>query len=216
MSSLGEVCHLIRVLDKIAEPRRNIYPGFNKAHVFLAIKWISQSPRSRFFLEKNLEIGEASVKTLIRRLKEEGLVETSKYSGSTATEKGSYIARELDSHIRIYKAVCNPTSNHDLLSIMPNVPPPKEMIEVYALRDYLVRSGCDVSLIGGYHSNELHAPGIDSNYIEDLRKCIDASVDYDFKAVAKAVASQGIFVFFPRNKLSRCLDGILSFLLSKC
>lgn len=210
MSSLEEVCHLIRSLDKIAEPRRNIYPGFNKAHVLLTIKWISESPRSRIFLEKNLGIGEASVKTLIKRLKEEGLVATSKHSGSTATTKGSYVASKLGSHIRIYTSICNPTSKDDLLTIIPNLSPPKKMLDVYVVRDYLVESGCNISLIGGYYSNRLYAPGIDPDYIEDLKKCIEASSD------SNIASGQGVFVFFPKNMLPKCLNGILSFLLSRC
>jgi predicted transcriptional regulator len=210
MSSLEEACQLIQNLAKISEPKRNIYPGFNKAHVFLAIKWISHSPRSRLFLEKNLGIGEASVKTLIKRLKEEGLVKTSKHSGSIATAKGVNLSRKLQRHIQIYKASCSPTSKNDLLILIPNISPPKEMVDVYSIRDYLVRSGCNISLIGGYHSSILEAPGVDSNYIEHLRRCIEESSSY------KLQNDEGIFIFLPKDLLSVCLDGILSYLLSLC
>ncbi|MCE4615369.1 MAG: hypothetical protein F7B60_07580 [Desulfurococcales archaeon] len=210
MSSLEEVCQLIRNLAKIAEPRRNIYPGFNKAHVFLAITWVSQSPKSRLFLEKNLDIGEASVKTLIKRLKEEGLIETSKHSGSMVTEKGMRIATKLVSQIRIYRATCNPTSENDLLTLIPSIPPPKEMVEVYVVRDYLVRSGCNISLIGGYTPKKLYAPGVDIRYLNSIRKCIEESSNLGL------YNDQGVFVFFPRDSLSKCLDGIFSFFLSLC
>ncbi len=210
MSSLGETCRLLRVINDIAKPKRNIPPGFNRAHVLVALQATSEEPRNRCFLEKTLGIGEASVKTLVKRLREKGLVRTSRHTGTKATDQGREIARLLNSMILVMPVECNITSGQDTLVIIPGISPPRDIVEVYKVRDHLVKSECNVSVIGGYLDNELVTPGIEEDYAVKLKQCIVHA------ASDASLRGNGVFVFFPRNLSYECLDGVLSFLLSQC
>jgi biotin operon repressor len=210
MSSLGETCRLLRVINDVAQPRRNISPGFNKAHILMALHATSKEPRNRCFLEKTLGIGEASVKTLVKRLKERGLVETSRHRGTVATDLGREIAGLVNSALIISSAKCSLTSSQDALVIIPGTNPPRNIVDVYKLRDHLVKSGCNISLIGGYDNNELVTPGIDKEYTDKLKQCILSIAD------SNILEDHGVFIFFPQDIFYKCLDGVLAFLLSRC
>jgi len=210
MSSLGETCRLLQVINDIAKPKRNIYPGFNRAHVLVALQATSEEPRNRCFLEKTLGIGEASVKTLVKRLKEKGLVRTSRHTGTKATDRGREIAVLLNSVILVMPVECNITSSQDILVVIPGINPPRDIVEVYKVRDHLVKSGCNVSVIGGYTDNELVTPGIGEEYAVKLKRCIVHATS------GASLRGNGVFVFFPHSLYYECLDGVLLYLLSQC
>lgn len=84
-------------LKRLAEPVRGVRPSFSFYHVYLAlISLYQEAPLGRVALARRLLLGEASVKTLIRRMRSEGIVEVDKVAGVFLTQKGL----EIVSHLR--------------------------------------------------------------------------------------------------------------------
>ena len=60
---------------------------FTASHIFYALELMAQKPIGRNKLAMKLEVGEGTIRTIINRLKEGGLITTSK-EGCTLTSKG--------------------------------------------------------------------------------------------------------------------------------
>lgn len=94
MNSVGSLEAVSKVAGKIAPGR---LPSFVEAHVIKALEEIGlQGSVGRLKLSKDLHLGEGEVRTLVRHLKYEGLIEVSK-SGTSLSAGG----RKLLSHLRI-------------------------------------------------------------------------------------------------------------------
>jgi len=63
---------------------------FTVFHVFYALELMSQKPIGRNKLAKKLNVGDGAVRTIISRLREAGLIDTSK-EGCNLTKKGSEV-----------------------------------------------------------------------------------------------------------------------------
>ena len=68
---------------------------FTIFHVFYALELLSQKPLGRNKLAEKLNVGDGAVRTIISRLKEAGLIETSK-EGCNLTKKGVEIWRQFE------------------------------------------------------------------------------------------------------------------------
>ena len=66
---------------------------FTIFHVFYALELLSREPLGRNKLAERLEVGDGAVRTIISRLKDAGLIETSK-EGCSFTKKGQEIWRQ--------------------------------------------------------------------------------------------------------------------------
>jgi hypothetical protein len=83
-----------QVLKKIAtEKAPGPSPTFSVLHVLLAIELMSEKPIGRSRLAESLEVGEGVARTMIERLRDFGLIATSK-AGCTLTRKGSGLWKE--------------------------------------------------------------------------------------------------------------------------
>ena len=91
---------VIKVLSKISDryaPSRML--SFNMAHIYKTMQLIRVQTRvSRETLITELGLGEGSIKTLIKHLKMNGLVNTSK-GGTRLTEKGRTLLSKIDTII---------------------------------------------------------------------------------------------------------------------
>jgi predicted transcriptional regulator len=68
---------------------------FTIFHVFYALELLSQKPLGRNKLAEKLNVGDGAVRTIISRLREAGLIETSK-EGCSLTKKGSEVWRQFE------------------------------------------------------------------------------------------------------------------------
>jgi predicted transcriptional regulator len=68
---------------------------FTVFHIFYALELMSQKPLGRTKLAKRLNVGDGAVRTIISRLRNAGLVETSK-EGCSLTRKGLEIWRQFE------------------------------------------------------------------------------------------------------------------------
>ncbi len=82
-----------RFIESLAKPKG---PGpsttFSIFHIFNALEFMAKKPIGRNKLSKKLNVGEGAIRTIISRLKESGLVATSK-EGSILTDRGLSVWR---------------------------------------------------------------------------------------------------------------------------
>ncbi len=87
---------LKRFLQQVAGKKA---PGPNTTftifHVFYALELMAQKPLGRNKLAEKLDVGDGAVRTIISRLREAGLIETSK-EGCNLTKKGLEIWRQFE------------------------------------------------------------------------------------------------------------------------
>ena len=88
---------------------------FTVFHVFYALELMSQNPIGRNKLAKKLNVGDGAVRTIISRLRNAGLIETSK-KGCTLTEKGTDIWGQFEQffpkRVEIAKSELNQSDNN--------------------------------------------------------------------------------------------------------
>ncbi|MHA1310704.1 MAG: DUF4443 domain-containing protein [Candidatus Helarchaeota archaeon] len=74
---------------------------FSIAHFYLILDYLSsvKKPVGRYILGKKIGLGQGSIRTVLRRLSEAGLISTYKKRGSQITEKGSVLLSELKKYI---------------------------------------------------------------------------------------------------------------------
>ena len=87
---------LKKFINEVADKKA---PGpsttFTIFHIFYALELMSQKPLGRNRLAEKLNVGDGAVRTIINRLKEAGLIETSK-EGCLLTEGGSDTWRQFE------------------------------------------------------------------------------------------------------------------------
>ena len=93
---MGAVSILYSIADKAAPGR---YPSYTTAHVLKAMELISSGSNvGRQQLASSLGIGEGSVRTIVRRLKGQGLIEIDK-AGMELSGKGKELLKALSKRI---------------------------------------------------------------------------------------------------------------------
>ncbi len=73
--------------------------SFSMFHLLLALESISQKPRGRSTLTKELGLGEGTIRTILRRLTGAKLIAATK-SGSVLSERGEALLREYESTLK--------------------------------------------------------------------------------------------------------------------
>ena len=70
---------------------------FTVSHIFFALELMAEKPIGRNKLAKQLDVGEGAIRTIINRLKDAGLIETSK-EGCNLTSKGLNVWKQFEEH----------------------------------------------------------------------------------------------------------------------
>ena len=71
--------------------------SFTVSHIFFALELMTEKPIGRNKLAKQLDVGEGAIRTIINRLKDAGLIETSK-EGCNLTSEGSSVWKQFEEH----------------------------------------------------------------------------------------------------------------------
>jgi len=164
-------------------------PAFTEWHAFEALRIISLGETGRLSLSSGLGIGEASARTLLERLEREGLVVRTK-RGRSLTEKGVAVLKALTFITTLRPCSLPQVKGFErcILAVLP-VRPPRELTEVYAIRDELVARGCRLSLIGYLEGGVIDFPGMPC----ELRSIIISSITVDspYKEGALIIVPEG-------------------------
>jgi len=130
------------------------YSRYDVIRCFLAIK---DNP-SRQSLTKKLEIGEGTIRTILDKLKEKGLIE-SRYQGHIFTEKGKMKYKsisdviEIKNNVRIDVYKEKKLKNTAILLKTKN----KIKFDIFQ-RDVAIKNGADSCLIFDYQKGKLNLP----------------------------------------------------------
>ncbi|MEM2207252.1 MAG: winged helix-turn-helix domain-containing protein [Sulfolobales archaeon] len=83
-------------LKRLSEPAGGVKPSFDAYHAYLALLSLYQeAPMGRLALSKKLVLGEASVKTLIKRMRSRGLIDVDRVAGIFLTREGLELVENL-------------------------------------------------------------------------------------------------------------------------
>jgi predicted transcriptional regulator len=85
-----------QLIEDMASPKA---PGpsttFTVAHIFFALELMAEKPIGRNMLARKLNVGEGTIRTIISRLRNRGLIETSK-KGCNLTNKGCLVWKKFE------------------------------------------------------------------------------------------------------------------------
>ncbi|MCD6324186.1 MAG: hypothetical protein J7L55_03665 [Desulfurococcales archaeon] len=150
-------------LISVCLPRRGVSPSFRPCHVLKALKFLLESgPAGRPSLMRVLGLGEASTKTLLRRLKEADLVHSVKPEGTVLTEEGAALIKSLAPRLVVVGRVPSSGLCEGCVAWAVSLRNGAELIESYGgvvrVRDLLVREGALGGLILVKSSGRLYLP----------------------------------------------------------
>jgi predicted transcriptional regulator len=72
----------------------DVRASYSSVHIVKILFLLSEKPMGRFQLMKEMEMGEATIKTLVKRLKENKLIESST-KGNVLTKKGNELLKKI-------------------------------------------------------------------------------------------------------------------------
>lgn len=199
-------CELLEAVSRIVRPVRGGEPGYGIVHVMKALRLASRRPVGRPLLQRELGIGESSVKTLIRRLLEEGLVNRGVKGGIVLSESAKRLLEDLYDNVESFEVSLWGETWEAF--ILKGVNPPVNLTEVYSLRDYIVERGCRVAVVGGYSGGKVSFPGVTAREHQDIADAISGSV--------KSLSLPSLILLTPGQCREKALEAVISLLSDLC
>lgn len=152
-----------KIIIDIASPKKGIRPLFSPYHVFKVLKLLLTSGSlGRPALMRELNLGEASMKTLLRRLRDFGLVTSQKPFGTKLTEKGIELAEAITNLIYVIESLPADDLCKGCKASAVVVKEGKKRVEdfggVVAVRDEVVRQGATGALVLVVKNGDLLMP----------------------------------------------------------
>lgn len=142
------------MLTKATEPKQGNKPKFDEGHVLMSLMYISElQPVGRITLMKKMELSEASMKTLLRRLKELSLISTDPVGGNILTNEGQKIVSCVKEHSLIRSVNLKSLGWNSVMIILRKGAEILEKIPVLTLRDEIIRLGAEKVLICIYNKD---------------------------------------------------------------
>ena len=188
-----------------ATSERGGKPAYTPYHVLSALRILSQSPIGRPQLARLLRLGESPVKTLLHRLSTLGLIERRGGRGRSLTPRGLETVSILDRVLLLVglEAEHSPFRAPSAVVFSPCIDPPRTIVEVCRVRDYLVEYGCRETVIGGIDNCTPYYPLVP----RELQPRLDAS---EFKHC------RGIIIVVPEKCTPSAVSAILRILAESC
>lgn len=183
-----KACETIVTIARITAPVRGGQTGYTVYDVVRAMEIMSQGA-GRPLLSKELGLGEASIKTMLRRMRDEGLIVRAG-RGNTLSSRGLAAFSAINSMIRVVGPLEGFQWIRDAYAIIIyNVNPPVNIVEAIRWRDYLVAHGCREAIVGGLLDDAVIVPGAPVEVARDLQRELLQTVDAD-RALVYVVPSE--------------------------
>ncbi len=195
MSSQQQACQAVRAVLEAARPARGGAVGFTAYHAYRALEAIARNqPVGRPTLTRILGLGEAPVKTLLQRLCNQGLVEKTP-RGHRLTREGWGTLRALGEAVVMGDPPETPLGPSKYLATSL-LDPPRSLVDVYRVRDYLVMENCRKALIGGVEDGSVFFPGTPGEVVAHLTEW-SPSIE------------RGLLLIVPEECTARAYTGLL-------
>ncbi len=182
--------NLRELLTAIISPRRGIKPSFELYHVIkLLLLLDSKEPMGRNLLSKELGLGTASIRTLVKRLKQYRLIDVDIVGGCFLTEKGREIVSKIKKNTSKIVDVSTIIDSdlkiciYAFAAILTKFRFRAENIGVTNIRDIAIRNGAKAALVIFIKNSKAYLPP-DENIDEErykslyrIRNFLDAKED---------------------------------------
>ncbi len=139
-----------RIIAEIAMPRRKVKPNFTPYHVIKALMIIGKGRVGRPKLREELGLGDASTRTLLKRLREAGLIRSFRPTGTELTEKGRETLKEVLSSLVVLGEVVHGNICSNCVTsavVLRSAASILRRIGVIRVRDLVVKQGADGALV---------------------------------------------------------------------
>lgn len=176
---------ILTIVAEATKPRQGNKPKYDESHVIQALLIIQkEQPIGRPTLEKRLQLGDATVRTLLRRLRELGVIKVDKVGGAEITEEGKEALREWNSIIKIGEAELKSINWNCSMIIVKGGSKILEKQKVIELRDKIIKLGADSTLISVILNNKVELPPKTEEFgmrelLEDIRNSCDSCENND-------------------------------------
>ena len=145
-------CWALMRLKRVIEERGGVKPSYTLFHAIKLLEEVRREPRGRPYLARALKLGEASTKTLIKRMREEGLVFATN-RGHAISDDGRRVLDAVASSIAVFKVpLSRDLGLQSPIALVARIPAPSSVTDALKLRDIVVKSGCEGGLVGAMHS----------------------------------------------------------------
>jgi len=199
------------MIARVSSLRRGGYPSYTSYHVLKALELLSHTPMGRPQLERALGLSEASARTLLRRLKELGMV-TVRAIGHKITEEGERVLNSLKDMIT---AEIEGIPGFDTAAVLvwDLIEPPRSLVDVYKLRDYIIGSGCRSPVIVGGIDGEFLFPGVPSDLRSDITRVL---LDLLGPELRRYRVNRGVIMISMKECLPHLVKAALEIVMTEC
>jgi len=158
-------------MDNMFKGLIDVRASYSPVHIVKILFLLSEKPMGRFQLMKEMEMGEATIKTLIKRLKKNKLIKSST-KGNVLTEKGNELLKKI--LMKVSKPIKIDTSDYTVgkynTAILVKNSSEKVKFGVEQ-RDEAIKIGADGATTLIYSNNKLIFPGCNRK-ITELEKTL--------------------------------------------
>ncbi len=152
------------LISELVRPLRGVFPRFTMYHVYLMLtELLKNQPLGRQALMKKLGLGEASIKTLIKRLREKNLIIVDRVAGVLLTGLGKEVAESINLRIHLlgYLPIgdlCDGDYDGFGVALRDGINLIKDFGGPLAVRDCVVRYGAEGALVIYLLNSKLYLP----------------------------------------------------------
>lgn len=167
---------VLESLHKATEERQGNRPRYEEAHVVLTMLFLEESgPMGRMSLMKRNGLTEGTIKTMLRRLREEGIVEVDRVGGVSLTTKGRELVGKWRERFSLFE-VKLPSISWEGMGL--RVREGKGIVERLGatnLRDLAVKAGSNGALVSVFYRDRIELPPFTTSEVEVLLREIRGS-----------------------------------------
>ncbi len=203
-----KICEAINIIMEITRPKKGGLTAYNAYHIIKSLSLMRGGPVGRPNLEKVLNIGEASVKTLLKRLREENLIIKGTF-GHVLSERGRKLIELVEDFIKVIGIKEFPGIGKGYIILVKDIEPPHDLIRVYKIRDYVVSSGCLSNIvIGGLEEGIPTFPGVPEYLANKISELIERE--------RLRFVNRGVIIAVPSDCLAQAYSASLQLLKELC
>ena len=162
------------ILSKASSERRGVKPRYSRADVYQTLLiLLEEGPLGRLKIAEKLGLGEASIKTMLRRLKELNIVDIDPIAGAYLTSKGREIIEKVSEKIMppitldLRETAEWPNSKMTVLRKASRI---LEQTNVLEIRDELIRRGAKAALIIVVEHNTAKLAGVEEYTSNEIKQ----------------------------------------------
>lgn len=176
---------ILSILREITKPKRGNKPNFDEAHVLITLDIIyREQPIGRPTLIKRLGLGEATIRTMLKRLKEHNLIKVDKVGGAELTDEGKKLIEFWNSQIHLEKIDLKTINWNSIMIAARNKADILYKIKILELRDMIIKAGANAALIAVMKNGEIEIPPKTSEFSikglpEEIKNACDICKDND-------------------------------------